>query len=202
MRSCIRRCAFCGSFQSSGSSASLFSSASRARALSKSKMPPQQPDRLLDLFDDRLGFGAHRLFTSRAARGPFTTAACSRPGAAAQPASPGRAVVARAWTGGTPGQSSSRAQVHRPPLTRKTESRGVARSEEESSAVASAAAQPATSTRIRAQTNAIGRSIGSPPRLSPHLATRRAVAQGQRNSRTAPAGESPARLAPPRRPPP
>jgi hypothetical protein len=37
----------------------VFSSASRARALSTSKMPPQQPDRLLDVFDDRLDFGAH-----------------------------------------------------------------------------------------------------------------------------------------------
>jgi hypothetical protein len=30
---------------------SLFSSASRAVDFSTSKMPPQQPDRLLDLFD-------------------------------------------------------------------------------------------------------------------------------------------------------
>ena len=29
------------------------------RALSKSKMPPQQPDRLLDVIDDGLGFRAH-----------------------------------------------------------------------------------------------------------------------------------------------
>jgi hypothetical protein len=31
------------------------------RALSTSKMPPQQPDRLLDLVDDRLDFCAHFL---------------------------------------------------------------------------------------------------------------------------------------------
>jgi hypothetical protein len=37
----------------------LLSSARRARALSKSKMPPQQPDRLLDLVDDILDFRAH-----------------------------------------------------------------------------------------------------------------------------------------------
>jgi hypothetical protein len=35
------------------------SSASRLRALSKSKMPPQQPDRLLDLIDNSLDFRAH-----------------------------------------------------------------------------------------------------------------------------------------------
>jgi hypothetical protein len=35
------------------------SSASRARALSTSKMPPQQSDRLLDLGDDSFDFGAH-----------------------------------------------------------------------------------------------------------------------------------------------
>jgi hypothetical protein len=51
VRSCISFCAFWGSFQSSGASASLFSSASRAVDFSTSKMPPQQPDRLLDLFN-------------------------------------------------------------------------------------------------------------------------------------------------------
>jgi hypothetical protein len=35
------------------------SSASRARALSKSKMPPQQPNGLLDVIDNGLDFGAH-----------------------------------------------------------------------------------------------------------------------------------------------
>jgi hypothetical protein len=42
-----------------GVPASLLSLASRARAVSKSKMPPQQPDRLLDLGDDILDFRAH-----------------------------------------------------------------------------------------------------------------------------------------------
>src|SRR6516165_9868648 len=51
VRSCISFCAFWGSSQSLGSSASLFSSARRAVDFSTSKMPPQQPDRLLDLFD-------------------------------------------------------------------------------------------------------------------------------------------------------
>jgi hypothetical protein len=47
------------SFHRSGSSACLFSSASRARALSKSKMPPQQSDGPLDVFGNRLNFRAH-----------------------------------------------------------------------------------------------------------------------------------------------
>jgi hypothetical protein len=47
------------SFHRLGSSACLFSSASRERAFSTSKMPPQQPDRLLDLVDDVLDFRAH-----------------------------------------------------------------------------------------------------------------------------------------------
>jgi hypothetical protein len=38
----------------------LFSSASRAVDASTSKMPPQQPDRLLDLFNKAFDFGAHR----------------------------------------------------------------------------------------------------------------------------------------------
>jgi hypothetical protein len=37
----------------------LFSSASLAVDASTSKMPPQQPDRLLDLFYDFFDFGAH-----------------------------------------------------------------------------------------------------------------------------------------------
>jgi hypothetical protein len=37
----------------------LFSSASLAVDVSTSKMPPQQPDRLLDLFYDFFDFGAH-----------------------------------------------------------------------------------------------------------------------------------------------
>jgi hypothetical protein len=59
VRSCITRLARCGSFQSSGSSACRFSSFSRARALSTSKMPPQQPERLLDLFNDGGDFSTH-----------------------------------------------------------------------------------------------------------------------------------------------
>jgi len=47
LRSCITRCARAASFHRPGSSACRFSSARRARALSKSKMPPQQPDRPL-----------------------------------------------------------------------------------------------------------------------------------------------------------
>src|SRR5262249_5915827 len=84
VRSCIRRCAFCGSSQSFGSSASLFSSARRARALSTSKMPPQQPDRLLDLIDQLLDFRAHDMFRrpgdSRRAR-----EGCSDPAMRTQP---------------------------------------------------------------------------------------------------------------------
>jgi hypothetical protein len=37
----------------------LFSSASRAVDFSTSKMPPQQPDRLLDLFNYPLDFDVH-----------------------------------------------------------------------------------------------------------------------------------------------
>jgi len=40
----------------------LFSSARRAVDFSTSKMPPQQPDRLLDLFDEAFNFGAHDLW--------------------------------------------------------------------------------------------------------------------------------------------
>src|SRR6185437_3499877 len=42
-----------------GSSNSLFSSARRRVAVSTSKMPPQQPQRLLDFVDQALDFGAH-----------------------------------------------------------------------------------------------------------------------------------------------
>src|ERR1700681_3560660 len=59
VRSCISFWAFWGSFQRLGSSESLFSSASRAVDISTSKMPPQQPDRLLDLFNQTFDFGAH-----------------------------------------------------------------------------------------------------------------------------------------------
>jgi len=44
----------------SGSSAAAFSSASRAFALSQSKMPPQQGYCLLDFIDNRFDFGAHK----------------------------------------------------------------------------------------------------------------------------------------------
>jgi hypothetical protein len=59
VRSCISFWAFWGSFQRLESSASLFSSASRAVDASTSKMPPQQPDRLLDLFNEAFDFSAH-----------------------------------------------------------------------------------------------------------------------------------------------
>jgi hypothetical protein len=55
----MTRLARCGSFHRLESSAKAFSSASRARALSTSKMPPQQQKRLLDLFDDGGDFRAH-----------------------------------------------------------------------------------------------------------------------------------------------
>ena len=62
VRSCITRWARAVSFQSVGSSACAFSSARRALALSKSKMPPQQSDRPLDVLDQLFGFGAHDYF--------------------------------------------------------------------------------------------------------------------------------------------
>src|SRR5689334_22761037 len=71
VRSCISFCALGGSFQRLGSSASLFSSASRAVDVSTSKMPPQQPDRLLDLFDEFLDFSAHRFFREFRGDGVF-----------------------------------------------------------------------------------------------------------------------------------
>jgi hypothetical protein len=55
----MARWALALSFQKSGSSACLFSSASRACDASTSKMPPQQPDRPLDVLDDFFRFGAH-----------------------------------------------------------------------------------------------------------------------------------------------
>src|SRR5689334_3645125 len=58
-RSRISFCASCGLFQMAGSSDLAFSSSSRRVALSQSKMPPQQGDGLLDLFDGALHFGAH-----------------------------------------------------------------------------------------------------------------------------------------------
>jgi hypothetical protein len=69
VRSCISFCAFWGSFQRWGSSESLFSSASRAVAFSTSKVPPQQPDRLLDFFYQPFDFGAHDVLRSKLASG-------------------------------------------------------------------------------------------------------------------------------------
>ena len=51
--------AFCGSFQRVGSSDLAFSSASWRMAESQSKMPPQQSNGLLHLFDEFDDFGAH-----------------------------------------------------------------------------------------------------------------------------------------------
>jgi hypothetical protein len=58
----MMRCARAVSSHRLGSSASVFSSASRAFALSKSKVPPQQSDRPLDVFNDTLNFRAHDAF--------------------------------------------------------------------------------------------------------------------------------------------
>jgi hypothetical protein len=57
----------------------LFSSASLAVDASTSKMPPQQPDRLLDLFYDFFDFGAHiNLFgPRRKGRGNIRSSRCS-----------------------------------------------------------------------------------------------------------------------------
>jgi hypothetical protein len=52
-------CAASPSFQSFGSSALAFSSARRRWALSQSKMPPQQPDRLPGLVQEMFDFRAH-----------------------------------------------------------------------------------------------------------------------------------------------
>jgi hypothetical protein len=59
VRSRITVCALAGSLHSSADSASAFSSARRTRAWSRSKRPPQQRERLLDLFDMGGCFGAH-----------------------------------------------------------------------------------------------------------------------------------------------
>jgi len=59
------RWAVAESFQNAGSSAALFSSASRRVAVSTSKMPPQQSERLLDVIDEGLNFRAHGLFRGR-----------------------------------------------------------------------------------------------------------------------------------------
>jgi hypothetical protein len=59
VRSRMTFCAESGSFQKPGSSDFALSSARRRVAASTSKMPPQQPDGLLDRFDQLLGFSAH-----------------------------------------------------------------------------------------------------------------------------------------------
>jgi hypothetical protein len=48
-----------GELHRSGSSEAAFSSSRRRLAVSQSKMPPQQGDRLLDFIDDGLDLGAH-----------------------------------------------------------------------------------------------------------------------------------------------
>jgi hypothetical protein len=52
-------------FQIDGSSALAFSSSRRRVDFSQSKMPPQQGERLLDLFDGALNFGAHGGYSGR-----------------------------------------------------------------------------------------------------------------------------------------
>jgi hypothetical protein len=61
----MTRCALALSFQKLGSSAAAFSSARRALAASKSKMPPQQPNRLLDVLDQLFRLGAHVVSLAR-----------------------------------------------------------------------------------------------------------------------------------------
>jgi hypothetical protein len=65
------RWAWAWSFQKLGSSAALFSSARRLCAVSTSKMPPQQPHRLLDFFDQILGFRAHNFLVHGRTRAAF-----------------------------------------------------------------------------------------------------------------------------------
>src|SRR5215813_14779457 len=79
VRSCINRLARWGSFHRLGSSARWFSSARRARALSKSKMPPQQPQGLLDFAHNRCNFRTHDLTGSK-----DLNMACSDPAETAQ----------------------------------------------------------------------------------------------------------------------
>jgi len=58
-RSRVIFCAVVESFQKSGCSTFALSSLRRRVDLSQSKMPPQQPDRLLDGLDHRFDFRAH-----------------------------------------------------------------------------------------------------------------------------------------------
>jgi hypothetical protein len=59
-----------GSLHRSGASARAFSSSSLTVALSQSKMPPQQRERLLDVIDGFLGFSFHIDRLLRLARAP------------------------------------------------------------------------------------------------------------------------------------
>ncbi|OSI19661.1 hypothetical protein BST63_29040 [Bradyrhizobium canariense] len=63
----------------------MFSSARRAVDFSTSKMPPQQPDRLLDLFYQPFDFGAHVVLWSRGIFPRLMTTGCSGGGCKAQP---------------------------------------------------------------------------------------------------------------------
>src|SRR5258707_4012879 len=95
VRSCISRLARWGSFQRLGSSARWFSSARRARALSKSKMPPQQPKGLLDLAHDGHNFRAHDVTGSR----EDPDVGCNDPAAIAQAQRDSRSIQAAAAHG-------------------------------------------------------------------------------------------------------
>ena len=53
------------SFQNPGASAAAFNSASRLRAASGSKSPPQEGERVANLLGDLFGFGAHRRLLAR-----------------------------------------------------------------------------------------------------------------------------------------
>src|SRR3974390_1179199 len=81
-RSRITRCPRARSFQRLGFSASLFNSARRRCAVSTSKMPPEQRERLLYLFDKDFGFSAH--FLVRAAQAALRPEAFKVAGAASQ----------------------------------------------------------------------------------------------------------------------
>jgi hypothetical protein len=69
-------CAASELFQRFGSSAWAFSSARRFWAVSQSKMPPQQSDRLLGGFGERFDFGAHR-FESKQGSGLIKAASAA-----------------------------------------------------------------------------------------------------------------------------
>ena len=77
-RSFITCWAFSGSFQSAPDSACAFSESRRDSAVSQSKMPPQEDERLLDVIGNGLDFGAHGSL--------HRSAPCSEAGPAVQPA--------------------------------------------------------------------------------------------------------------------